>query len=138
PEDAIDLITTPAEAIGEPFAPEEVEWIRRFGGLHPFFLQMAAYTLLDARRGGATGQMAMQAAEKNFAYDAAPHMEFLVSRLTPSERAALAGWFRGQTNMSQSDGYEGLFRKGILINDPKSRVFSEAFSHVFQRAEAAN
>lgn len=137
PEDAMELIVTPAQAISEPFAPDEIEWIRRFGGLHPFFLQMAASHLLDARRGGATGQMAMMAAEKNFVYDAAPHLQFLVSRLTPSERTALAAWFHGQTNISLGDGYEGLFRKGILINDPKPRVFSEAFSHVFQRAETA-
>lgn len=133
-EDAEALITFPAESIGEPFSPDDLEWIRAFGGLHPFFLQIACYHMLEARRTVGAGGTARLLAEKNFMYDTAPHLRFLVGRLTHGERAVLEDW-HGELSAAKSDvGYEGLFRKGILIRDPEPRIFSAAFAKVFAQS----
>lgn len=137
-EDAEELVATPAQLIGEAFSRADIGFIRRLGGLHPFFLQMASYHLLEARRRGFENELAWSAAEKDFTYDATPHLQFLVSRLSPEERGALSDWLRQRTGVTTGEGYDSLFRKGILVRDPDPRLFSDAFERVFQRAQEAS
>jgi len=135
-DDAADLVKTPAERIGEPFEDAQLEWIRQYGGLHPFYLQMAAFHALDAQRTRGSWTAAMEMAEKDFIYDATPHMQLLIGRLTESEREALEDWIGKRSGKREREGYDGLYRKGILIRDPKPRVFSRAFERLFQRERA--
>jgi hypothetical protein len=137
PDDAEDLVRLPAEGIGEPFEEEEIRWVRAFGGLHPFFLQMASYHMLESRRASGPGPEALALAEKNFIYDATPHLRFLEGRLTPEERGAMADWLGSRSGKPCGEGYERLLRKGILISDPELRVFSKGFERVFELAQAS-
>ena len=132
PQDAMDLITVPAEIIGEPFDSEDIDWIRSVGGLLPFFLQIASFHLLEGRRTFGEGEKARKAAERSFTYEATPNMQYLARRLSPTERTALSHWVNDHEAMPR-DGYEALIRKGILIRDPDERVFSKTFIELFSR-----
>jgi hypothetical protein len=129
--DALELVTVPAESMGEPFLSEEVEWIRAYGGLHPFFLQMACFHMFEARRKcNGSGEEATKVAEANFAYDATPHMRLLLGRLQHRERAALEYSLGLNSNAVADNWYEGLLRRGILIRDPQQRIFSKTFAKI--------
>jgi hypothetical protein len=47
PDEALDLISTPAERAGYPFARQEIDWILRLAGRHPFFIQRSCYFLFE-------------------------------------------------------------------------------------------
>jgi hypothetical protein len=127
-EDALELITIPSNDIGEPFDPSQIEHIRSLGGLYPFFLQIACYHTLQVQRDGASGENARSLVESIFNYEAGPHMQYLASRLSPVEIAALSN-LAGSQNATAVHGSEGLFRKGILVCDPIPRLFSSVFTN---------
>jgi hypothetical protein len=125
PEDANDLITIPANSIGEPFDDQDLKWIRAMAGLHPFFLQIACCHLLEARR-AVNNEKAHAVSEKNFIYEARPNMKYLAGRLTSQEQTALAGWLM-TGSIKEGETFDLLLRKGVIVCDPEPRLFSKMF-----------
>jgi hypothetical protein len=56
PEDAKDLVETPAASIGAPFEDAEIEYIFDLAGYLPLFLQMACYHLLELKSSKVRGK----------------------------------------------------------------------------------
>lgn len=118
--ESLELITTPAERCGAPFAPGEVEWIHERGGHHPFFLQIAASYAFTKR--GLDGERKHAA----FMEEADQHLEYLLDFMPPKQLAALEGFLRGQPLDPRVESK--LLLKGTLIDeDGRRRIFSSAF-----------
>ena len=47
--EAVELVTVPAKRAGYPFSEEEVAWIIKQAGRHPFFLQITCRTLFEEK-----------------------------------------------------------------------------------------
>ena len=134
-EEAEELMRIPAENAGRPFSDEEVEIILSFAGYYPFFLQIACYLMFNLKLSGVPFEQAKEQVRRNFAYEATPHFEYLLQRVTENERAALRLWIQNARAVDHQ-GYEGLLRKGILIEGSAgTRLFSEIFSEMVRTQE---
>lgn len=124
PDEARQLILTPAARYGIEFSEDEVAWILAIAGYLPFFIQIACYHLFSARQ--RNDRTAFESLEDLFILEASPHFRYLISCLTHRERSALAAFIRDSA--ADARALEQLVMKGILVRSAgELRLFSTAF-----------
>jgi hypothetical protein len=88
-EEAQELIRVPAQKAGIPFTEEEVAWVVKMAGRHPFFIQRVSHILLDEKMQREKCEVDMQLV-RNLAYkDLKPHFQDTWDRLTEEQQALL-------------------------------------------------
>ncbi len=88
-EEAQELICIPAQRAGFPFTEEEVAWVVKMAGRHPFFIQRVCHVLLDEKMQLEKGIVDMQYV-RNLAYkDLKPHFQDTWDRLIDEQQALL-------------------------------------------------
>ena len=88
-EEALDLISPPAARTGMAFTPEEIAWVRKQAGLHPFFLRRVCYVLFEEKlRHGGKG-VDLQDVRRLAYRELLPHMQDTWEHLTAAERNVL-------------------------------------------------
>lgn len=123
--ETLNLTMTPAYLCGQPFTPEQVEWIHDHGGHHPFFIQIAASCVfsqpkLDSGRWYSA-----------FMVEADQHFEYLLEFLEKKQCDALAAFVRGEPLEPRIKSE--LLLKGLLIEeDGVPRLFSAALADKLQ------
>jgi conflict system STAND superfamily ATPase len=135
PEEARELIRTPAQRLDLPFTDAEVDAILDLGGHHPFFLQIACYCLFKAKTSGVA--VGADQILEDFRFEALAHLEYLISRLSEAERRALVllvSTGRSPEGRTRSD----LLRKGVVIQDgDRLRLFSRVLTDVLRAHESS-
>lgn len=128
PRDAREAVQVPSERAGLSFSEEEIGWVLALGGHQAFFLQVAAYYLFMLKQSEMAAIARREALERDFAADAAPHLQYIYTNLEDAERNALADWYRQIRPLDQS--LLGILtRKGVVCTDDGApRVFSTAFA----------
>jgi len=71
------------------FTPQELEWVLRLGGGHPFFVQVAGYYLVEARQKGLASEEVKEHLTSNFDQQADPHFTYLWAHCSESEKITL-------------------------------------------------
>ena len=88
-EEAQELIRVPAQKASVPFTEEEVAWVVKIAGRHPFFIQRVCHVLFDEKMQREKGEVDMQGV-RNLAYkDLKPHFQDTWNRLTEEQQALL-------------------------------------------------
>jgi len=124
PDDARQLVLTPASRLGIQFSDAELERILAIAGYFPFFIQIACFHLFNARQRGANTDC--ESLEEPFIVEASPHFRYLTSCLTQRERSALKAFMKDTA--ADARGLEQLVMKGILIrSEDELRLFSTVF-----------
>jgi hypothetical protein len=123
PAEARELVTVPALRLERDLSEDQVRQVLSWGGLHPFFLQMAA---------DHTFQHKTPADQKfNFLLEAEKHFRYLLSVLSEAELGYLTGLIKDAKVKSE------LLRKGILISEgSEERVFSTIFEEMLPKPES--
>lgn len=88
-EEALELISLPAQRAGMPFTDEEIAWIRKEAGLHPFFLQRVCYLIFEEKRHAANGVVDLSHARKKLYRELQPYMTEIWQQLTEAQRTSL-------------------------------------------------
>lgn len=89
-EEAFELITVPAKQAGMPFTEEEIAWVRRYAGLHPFFIQRVCYALFGEKLQPTNGKADFEKHVRTLAYrDLLPHFSVVWKHITQEERLSL-------------------------------------------------
>src|SRR6185295_18288368 len=90
PDEARDLLVRESEGAGRRFGEDEIAFVTRLAGSHPFHVQQAANALWEAH-----APLDSDAVRAAFLDDAAPHFRYAVAQLTASQvrvlRAAATG-----------------------------------------------
>jgi len=135
-QEAMELISTPAERLGYPFTPGEISQILQLGGYHPFFLQLACYHMFDLKAERAQVSPEFASLELAFRSEAVPHLSYLLQHLTEAERRALSSYVVS-ASLPKGIIQAELLRKGILINGPEGlRLFSSTFGDLVRSVES--
>ncbi len=125
-EEALDFISSRFAVAEMDITTNEAERLLQLAGRFPFFLQLAGYRLFEVKAGRAAEW------EREFARDARPHLEYLWTRLKPSERALLRHVVE-YGGHQDADALDDLARRGLVVPvlDSQGRhgwsLFSEAF-----------
>lgn len=88
-EDADELIEGYLKTANLTFTSTEKEFVHRLGGGHPFFLQMAGYYLVEAKRQGLRSNALAERLAADFDQQADPHHHYLWSHCSESEKTTL-------------------------------------------------
>lgn len=59
-DEAFELISVLAQRAGMPFTNQEVAWVRKEAGLHPFFIQRVCYALFEEKQQSSDGNIDLQ------------------------------------------------------------------------------
>ena len=91
-EEALELISIPAQKAGVPFSEVEVVWILIKTGRHPFFIQSVCHVLFDDKLQSGNGELDEKRLKK-LAYpaynDLLPHFTDIWKRLSDAQRTSL-------------------------------------------------
>lgn len=88
-EDALELISIPAQRTGIPFTSKEIAWVRKEAGLHPFFLQRVCYALFEEKQQSPNREVELRNVRKKAFDSLLPHFTDIWRHLTDTERAFL-------------------------------------------------
>jgi hypothetical protein len=88
-EDALELIRVPAEKVGMPFAKAEEEWVLKYAGRHPFFIQRLCFVLFEEKLESNDSEIDEQHIKKLAYKDLLPHFQDTWERLTEAQRISL-------------------------------------------------
>ena len=133
--DADDLVRIPAADYGVEFSDDEVELVLDLAGFFPLFLQIACYLLFEVRKSGR--EVDEMKLEREFKFEAAPHIEYMWSRLTPAENNALLDWIRAG-GTADTDAEEQLVQKGLVIEERRARrLFSRVLPGLVSKWQVA-
>lgn len=88
-EEALELISVPAQRTGTPFTSEETAWVRKEAGLHPFFIQRVCYALFEEKQQSPNGEVELRDARKKAFDSLLSHFTDTWRHLTNGERASL-------------------------------------------------
>ncbi|HEY0754034.1 MAG TPA: AAA-like domain-containing protein [Ktedonobacteraceae bacterium] len=117
-EEALQLITVPAQRVGLPFSENETNWIREIAGRHPFFIQVTCHYLFEekARQGEGNATIDYQKVFQHVYDELAPHFHSIWNELLPEQQRELKQEMRQVSNPRQrleelSEG--SLFQKHI-------------------------
>lgn len=89
-EEALELITVPAQQAHMPFTEEEGAFVRHYAGLHPFFIQRVCYVLFEEKRQPANGNADFEKYVRTQAYrELLPHFTDMWKRLYEKDRLLL-------------------------------------------------
>ena len=89
PAEARELIASPAEQAGHPFAPAEIEWIFEQAGPHPFFLQVACRHLFTEKCRHTINPVPLLHVQRSIYEELLPHFDRLWGELEEGEREQL-------------------------------------------------
>jgi hypothetical protein len=129
---ALELIRTPADRLGVPFNEEELQWILKLGGRHPFFLQMACYYMFEMMMSENVKGQNFSMVVQDFRREATPHLDYLLGQLPEPELDALVRYALNLTPPKKRIQDE-LVRKGFLIQEGEEvRVFSMVLGEMIQ------
>ena len=87
--DALEMISAYLVETELDFTPQELEWVLRLGGGHPFFVQVAGYYLVEARQKGLASEELQEHLTSNFDQQADPHFTYLWAHCSESEKITL-------------------------------------------------
>jgi AAA+ ATPase superfamily predicted ATPase len=125
-EEAIEFISSRFTFAEVEVTANEAERLLQLAGRFPFFLQLACYRLFEVKVKRAAEW------EREFTRDARPHLEYLWTRLKPSERALLRHVVE-YGGSQDADALDDLARRGLVtpVQDSQGRhgwrLFSESF-----------
>jgi Novel STAND NTPase 2 len=88
-EEALELISLPAERAGMPFSDKEKAWVRKEAGLHPFIIQRVCYVLFNEKQQLANGEVDLLFAREKTYRDLLPHMTEIWQQLSEAQRSSL-------------------------------------------------
>ena len=88
-EEVSDLIACYLQGMGVEFSEEETQLILALGGGYPFFTQMAAHYLFDAKSSGLAGEPLAESVASAFDEQADSHYQYMWARCTESEKVTL-------------------------------------------------
>jgi len=88
-EDVVNLLNGYAKSAGLSLSQQETDWVCRFAGGYPLFVQMAGYYLVEGRQDSLSWSALTDFASANFAQQADPHYTYLWSHCSESEKIAL-------------------------------------------------
>jgi hypothetical protein len=134
-QEAMELISTPAEQFRHPFTPGEINQILHLGGYHPFFLQLACYHMFNLKTERAEPSPEFATLELEFRSEAWPHMSYLLERLTEAEKRALRSYVVSGS-LPDEMVRAHLLKKGIMVKGSEGlRLFSSTFGDLIRAAE---
>lgn len=131
-----ELIGAPSAAAGIPLEPHAAHLIE-LGGHLPFFAQIACAAAFDCL--AETGELDLDAVERQFMEEAASHFHYLWGTFVPEERRAIEQVLRHSApDPEQLPALKSLEADGYLERDGEGfRLFSRAFSRFLQENPAA-
>jgi hypothetical protein len=132
PEEARALVDGLAAMVDfQGFDQDDHAFLREIAGLHPFFLQMAAYTLFDEKAGrvGLTPPD-YDRVRVQFDEEARLHFEFVWSRLSEGEREALGLIAEGLVDKVPPEHRVRLEHECLVY---QGAIFSSSFAEFVQR-----
>jgi len=113
PKDAANLVAVLSKKGGLPLE-SEVEYVLDLTGCWPLFVQMLSALLFEERRRAETlGEEARQRAEQEYRNQAAPHIEYIWSRLSRAQQGALLD-AHANAGAHDADVVEELLRMHLL------------------------
>lgn len=132
--EALELVSTPAQDLGMPFTNQEIREILKLGGRQPFFLEMACDHLFQIKMARRGQEPDWERLELEFREEAMPHLDYLWEHLLPDvEGKAIIALVLDAT-FPDAEVRRGLTRKGVLVEDQEgTRVFSAALSDDIRR-----
>lgn len=135
---SLGLIRIPASRLGASFNEEELDWITKLGGRHPFFLQMACHHMFAMRTAVDIRDKNFSFVEQEFRREATPHFDYLLDQLPGPE---LEGLVEYALNLKRPNKriQDELLRKGLLIEEQKGeqiRLFSMALQEMIRSQPA--
>jgi hypothetical protein len=135
--DAQELAWRPAHDRAIEFSDDEVDLVLDLAGFFPLFIQIACYHLFELKKVAEPPANLEALVERQFRFEAAPHMEYMWHRLDDREKQALHDWISvGGTN--DDDAQEELLRKGLLIEERRAlRLYSRLLPALIRKWQAA-
>lgn len=125
-EEAQVLIMVPAEKAGLSCTEEEITWVIKLAGRHPFFIQRVCHHLYEEKLSQNGGQIDLRHVAKQAYDDLQPHFQDTWERLSPEHLTILQNEARQEDKidralpeLSESD----LFRQ-FVRNTCRSKVFN--------------
>lgn len=101
-EEALELISVPAQRGGMPFTDAQIEWVLKYAGRHPFFIQRVCYVLFEVKRQLDDGEVDLLVV-RNMAYkDLLPHFADTWERLPQVQRTLLQDEAQQKDNQKRS------------------------------------
>jgi DNA-binding SARP family transcriptional activator len=106
------------------FTNEDRALIQRLAGPHPFFLQIAAYHVFEARVNN--GQLETAAIEERFFADSQRHYAYAWEHLDEAERRILTTLARAEPLTPDESRFHSLRRKALMLGRPESPALISA------------
>lgn len=88
-EEARELVTIPSLLAGYPFTKEEIEWVLKLSGRHPFFIQRVCYYLFEEKSQQRTVEVSRKRIVKQTCVELFPHFEYLWNELSTEQQELL-------------------------------------------------
>jgi hypothetical protein len=89
PEEARELIRQPAQRTGLPFTDDEVEWIIKMAGCHPFFIQQVCNFFFEEKSLLNEAEVNRKRIKSQAYHALEPHFNDIWERLSPEEQDLL-------------------------------------------------
>ncbi len=87
--EARDLVMIPSRLVGLPFTEEEAEWVIKFAGHHPFFMQRLCYHLFEEKSQRRTSEVNRKRILRQAYDELLPHFEYLWEELSAGQQVVM-------------------------------------------------
>ena len=101
-EEALELISVPAQRAGIPFTDAEVEWVLKYAGRHPFFIQRVCFVIYEEKRRLDDGEVDLLDIRNTAYKDLLPHFADTWERLPQEQRTLLQDEAQQKNNQQRS------------------------------------
>jgi hypothetical protein len=117
PDEAYELISSPAQRAGVPFTEAEIALVRRLAGRHPFFIQRVCSFLFEEKTLSESGEVEEQLVADEAYRDLFPHFRDSWEQLTEKEQEQLRSEIRkeGYRQQEMAELSESCLFKNFLI-----------------------
>jgi len=113
------------------FTGEDLRFVFDLGGYHPFFLQLACYSLFDQKMGTReSAAVDFESVRQRYIGDTKGHFQYIWDHLDTNERKTLQLVSKGRIKRLDDEQRRGLERKCILR---KNTFFSSVFAEFVGR-----
>ena len=125
-EEAQELIRVPAQKADVPFTDEEVVWVIKMAGRHPFFIQRVCYALFDEKMQLEKGEVDLLHVRNQAFKDLKPHFQDTWDRLTKEQQALLQdeAQQKDRQNRELPELSESAFFRQFVRNTCKVGLFN--------------
>lgn len=134
-EEALEMVKKPLEGSGISFIQNDIDFVFRLGGFHPFFLQLACYHLVEVYKSEEMEEekIRFKYTKERFDKEAVKHFEYYWDNSDDGEKIVFAalgllgkeGFKKGRLKeVIDSEGLKSLEKRGLIIEE---QVFSEVF-----------